>query len=257
MNKTKIEWCDSTWNPVTGCLNGCAYCYARKMVLRFGCTKQITNVFEENVPIKNQTGKTLPYPHGFSPTFYRYKLDELQKWTNPRTIFVCSMADLFGEWIPDEWIRSVFEAAEAAPQHRYLFLTKNPKRYADIQKHGGLPANKNMWYGASITNTELLEQAANAFGDIPFKVNTFFSIEPIMEDITSYKILRMDNFFSVFAKWIIVGAETGNRKEKVVPNKLWIDNICAAAYKVPVFMKDSLTPIVGDKNMRRELPWNN
>lgn len=29
--KTKIDWCDSTWNPVTGCLHGCAYCYARKI----------------------------------------------------------------------------------------------------------------------------------------------------------------------------------------------------------------------------------
>ena len=36
--KTKIDWCDSTWNPVTGCLHGCPYCYARGIAERFnGC----------------------------------------------------------------------------------------------------------------------------------------------------------------------------------------------------------------------------
>lgn len=35
MDKTKIEWCDSTWNPVTGCLHGCEYCYARQIAERF------------------------------------------------------------------------------------------------------------------------------------------------------------------------------------------------------------------------------
>ena len=35
MNKTKIDWCDSTWNPVTGCLHGCEYCYARGIANRF------------------------------------------------------------------------------------------------------------------------------------------------------------------------------------------------------------------------------
>lgn len=112
MNNTKIEWCDSSWNPVTGCLNDCAYCYARKMATRFGGSQKYANIFEENEPVRNQAGKILPYPHSFSPTFHRYKLDELQKWTKPRTIFVCSMADLFGEWIPDDWIEAVFEACK-------------------------------------------------------------------------------------------------------------------------------------------------
>ena len=34
--KTKIDWCDSSWNPVTGCLHGCEYCYARRIANRFG-----------------------------------------------------------------------------------------------------------------------------------------------------------------------------------------------------------------------------
>lgn len=34
--KTKIDWADSTWNPVTGCRHSCEYCYARKIAERFG-----------------------------------------------------------------------------------------------------------------------------------------------------------------------------------------------------------------------------
>ena len=39
MNKTKIEWCDYTWSPVTGCKHGCSYCYARKIAERFKGSK--------------------------------------------------------------------------------------------------------------------------------------------------------------------------------------------------------------------------
>ena len=161
--KTKIDWCDSTWNPVTGCLHGCEYCYARRIAERFGgCwrldlppdTSWRGNVGERGLmgdyarhsnrkchvldapeiecavfdPPSGYRGKVKPYPYSFDPTFHRYKLDEPQRWKKPRTIFVCSMADLFGDWVPDEWIAEVFKACDAAPWHRYLFLTKNPKR---------------------------------------------------------------------------------------------------------------------------------
>lgn len=31
MEKSKIEWTDSTYNPVTGCYNNCPYCYAHRI----------------------------------------------------------------------------------------------------------------------------------------------------------------------------------------------------------------------------------
>ncbi len=254
MINTQIEWCNSTWNPVTGCLNDCAYCYARKMAVRFGGKQKYANVFEENEPVRNQARKIMPYPHSFSPTFHRYKLNEPQKWTKPRTIFVCSMADLFGNWIPETWIEEVFAACKNAPQHRFLFLTKNPKRYAELQERGKLPTNSNMWYGTSVTNIKQFEQAANVLGTIPMKVNLFFSVEPLLEDITAYEGVRKDTFFLIFLKWIIIGAETGNRTDKVTPKREWIDNICMSA-NIPIFMKDSLIPIIGEKNMRRDFPW--
>ena len=95
MQKTKIEWCDMTWNPVTGCKLGCPYCYAAKLARRFG--------------------------KSFEPEFHSERLAQPAQIKKPQNIFVCSMADLFGEWVPDEWIKAVFDACAAAPQHRYLF----------------------------------------------------------------------------------------------------------------------------------------
>ena len=258
MNKTKIEWCDSTWNPVTGCLHDCEYCYARKIATRFGGTQKYASIFEENEPVIDSSGKILPYPHSFSPTFLRYRFDEPQKQTKPRTIFVCSMADLFGEWVPDDWIEAVFEACKKAPQHRYLFLTKNPKRYAELDERAKLPISDNMWYGATAVNNEQFSEAIKSFGYLYAK--TFLSIEPILENININNIHTPSGWcpeFKFYVDWIITGAESGNRKDKIIPEKAWIDNICNATDKAntPVFMKDSLIPIVGEKSMRREFPW--
>ena len=254
MNKTKIEWCDSTWNPVTGCLHGCEYCYARKIANRFGrafgkeenfigstwSTEADGNNHILELPIKDERKeKIAPYPFEFVPTFHRYRLDIPQKWKKPRTIFVCSMADLFGDWVPDEWIEAVFEACRKAPQHRYLFLTNNPKRYKELADKEQLPRSDNMWYGSTVTAMENYFISKKSF-------NTFLSIEPMFAPISPLTINGV--------KWLIIGAETGNRKNKVVPEKTWIGNICTSA-NVPIFMKDSLIPIVGEKNMRREYPF--
>ena len=172
MNKTKIEWCDSTWNPVTGCRHGCEYCYAKRIAERFGGyipdenpgtisvikSPLVGHAFEVNSmqARRQKDGKTVPaiYPFRFEPTFHRYRLDEPERWTKPRNIFVCSMADLFGDWVPDKWILDVFAACERAPQHRYLFLTKNPDRYIKLAQMDKLPKKNNMWYGTTVTTED-------------------------------------------------------------------------------------------------------
>ena len=132
MNKTKIEWCDRTWNPVTGCLHECEYCYARRIAKRFGTLDRDEageglefvldtpeRFYELNEPVRDSEGKIEPYPADFYPTLHYYRMDEPQRKTKPQTIFVCSMADLFGDWVPDSWIEEVFAACVKAPQHRY------------------------------------------------------------------------------------------------------------------------------------------
>lgn len=252
MNKTKIDWCDSTWNPVTGCLHGCEYCYARNIAHRFGGFTELedtdldyekiceSNIAEIEKPLKHLNGKgkigVSPYPFFFKPTFYRYKLDEPQKWKKGRNIFVCSMADLFGLWVPDSWIEEVFATCEKAPQHNYLFLTKNPQRYVELAEKGILRCSENMWYGWSQTKSEDVETLC-----FPCSPNLFVSVEPILEPVRPS-----------LEDWIIVGAESGRRKDKVIPKREWIEQIVEDCRKfdIPLFMKSSLEDIWGEPLMQ-------
>lgn len=257
MKRTKIEWCDSTWNPITGCFHGCEYCYARRIAERFKpfdmphlTEKGIYERLNElDTPIitecKDGKERTCAYPYGFEPTLHRYCLGDYAG-KKDRTIFVCSMADLFGSWVPDSWIEEVFAACEKAPQHRYLFLTKNPQRYIDLAIAGKLPPKDNMWYGTTATTSDEPFFYGGAW-------HTFVSIEPILRDYSG----EIQGMCDTFAQWVIVGAETGNRKGKVVPEKSWIDAITKTCIEsnITLFMKDSLIPIVGEENMFRELPW--
>lgn len=247
MNKTKIEWCDSTWNPVTGCQHNCPYCYAKGIATRFGFHAYEPDISERvllEMPVS--AGKKVPYPFDFAPTFHRYRLNEYEN-KKGRTVFVCSMADLFGSWVPDSWIEEVFAACEKAPQHRYLFLTKNPQRYIELATAGKLPAKDNMWYGTTATTPDAQFFWGGAW-------HTFVSIEPILRDYSG----EIQGMCDTFAQWVIVGAETGKRKSKVVPEKSWIDAITKTCIEknIILFMKDSLAPIIGEENMFRELPWD-
>ena len=199
-----IEWCDYSWNPVTGCLNGCEYCYARKIFARFG--------------------------KSFEPTMHEDKLGEPAKLKTPSRIFVGSTTDLFGDWVSEAWIEQVFEACRVAPQHKYLFLTKNPKRYDQLKSNGLLPYGH--WYGTTITKAG--DEYFNHYSHC-----TFVSIEPILDTVHLWH--------GDFPKWVIVGAETGNRKGRVIPPRYWIEMIVTDCEfeEVPVFMKRSLAKIWG------------
>lgn len=262
MNKTKIDWADMSWNPVTGCLHKCEYCYARKIATRFGgggygkqmgmfIAKYKDDAFkppyELNEPqlakTKNDWYRQAPYPFGFNPTLHRYRLNEPQKIKKPSTIFVCSMADLFGDWVPDEWIQEVFNACESAPQHQYLFLTKNGQRYEQL---GLLPNRENFWYGTTRTgiNRELESGASD-------HRNIFLSVEPLLAPLQKETIEALELW-----SWVIIGAETGNRKGKVIPKREWIEDIVNECRKagVPVFMKESLRELMG-LDFVQEFPW--
>ena len=106
---TRIEWTDSTWNPITGCTKvsaGCKHCYAETLSERFRGTKG--HYFER----------------GFDLTMRPAMLEQPLKWEKPRMIFVCSMSDLFHESVPIVYIDRVFDIMEQAYWHTFQVLTK-------------------------------------------------------------------------------------------------------------------------------------
>lgn len=261
MNRSKIEWCDHTWNPITGCRQDCKYCYARRMTARFAGDIRLNKMAKKDyslvpatdgggdlyvldAPMMNETGNPLVYPFGFEPTLHRYRMDYPGKLKMGNNIFVGAMSDIFGKWVPDSWLDEIFAVCEKYPIHNYLFLTKYPERYAEY----GVPVSfDNMWYGTSITKEKDIERISY----LPDLENIFVSIEPLHEDIYPENHRLIDRL-----DWIIIGAETGQSKDKVIPKAEWINKIVVKAdsKKIPVFMKDSLIPIVGEENMRRDFP---
>lgn len=263
MNKSAIDWCDFTWNPVTGCPNGCHYCYARKQAARFSgdirlnkASPQITHagggtyILEQ--PFKNSKDAVIQFPAGFEPTFHRYRLPMPAQKKKPAAIFVCSMGDLFAPVIPTKWIVDVFDACADAPWHTYLFLTKYPQRYEQLEHLAILPHESNFWYGTTITRAAELER----IGCLPMNANRFISIEPILEPIDIDA--RPLHSAIPYADWVIVGAETGNQKTKTTPERAWLEAIIENAHldHIPILLKDSkeLRAVWGGKPLREFPP---
>ena len=223
MKKTKIDWCDCTINPVVGCKNKCKYCYARKINQRFGFI-----------------------PNWEEPQFFEERLEQLKSKT-PKSIFMDSMSDI-GYW-EDEWINKVGDATRKNPQHNYIFLTKG---FSDGFSIGHMFRERelnNVFHKSNIFLGKTID-TNNKFN--VFEQYDFLSIEPILEPI-DLSLLH----HNLYTKQIIIGAETGNRKGKVIPKKEWIDEIvkqCDEAH-ARVFMKESLREIMGEDFRQDELIW--
>lgn len=208
MNPTKIEWATHTWNPVTGCRHGCPYCYARRIARRFGKTAAA---------------------RAFEPEFHPERLGQPLKRHKPARIFVCSQADLFGRWVPADWIRAVVDVARQAPQHTFVFLTKAPMRLL-------LPDfPDNCWVGVSTPTQQALNRAAWLLPEVKASVR-FVSAEPLLEPLS----LRAAAFR---LHWLIIGAETGPGAPPP-PRRLAADLAHQADEQgVPVFLKDNIEPV--------------
>lgn len=219
MKNTKIDWCDSTINCVYGCPNGCKYCYGNVMNKRFHYCK------EWNVP---------EWQPKHLKDFYSKK---------PKSIFIDSMSDI-GTW-KQEWFNVVIKAINDNPQHRYIALTKRFDRLKELINMCDSGVVTNLYIGTTVT-TQAQADRYTIF-DLWSERLDFFSIEPILEPIK----------LSVFPKTLIIGAETGNRKGKAIPQKEWIDSLVKQADKhnCIVFMKESLRKIMGDDFRQDKLLW--
>jgi protein gp37 len=206
VNRTKIEWTEWSWNPVTGCLHGCWYCYARKLTQRF---KKI-------------------FPNGFEPTFYPQRLKEPWQLKKPSKIFVCSISDLFAPWTPVKWREAVIDSMLFCPiKHTFQLLTKNPE---NIPKQVMFP--DNWWFGTTVTGENNDVKNIDEIKKVHANVR-FVSFEPLLGKIEpDLKGIQ----------WVIIGKLTGSKRVKLQDE--WVDTIFKEARRlnIPVFMKNNLIP---------------
>jgi protein gp37 len=231
MNRIKktIGYAGYSWNPVTGCLHGCGYCYARRIAERFG---GVTPPTPENGDPNHVRGQWDPphFPYGFAPTFYPQRLDEPLKLKTPAVIFVCDMADLFGRWVPRWWIHNVLHVVNEAKQHQFLFLTKYPERYAEVYED--LPANG--WYGTTVTKQEDLGR----LGYLPLHLHRWASFEPLLGPIDfAWRPYRV----AIPAlDWAVIGAQTGPGSRPC--DREWVNTLARDLHcrSIPVWIKDNV-----------------
>mgnify|MGYP000203672034 CR=1 FL=1 len=186
--KTKIEWTETSWNPITGCTKiseGCQNCYAAAFAKRL------------------QAMGNPRYPNGFQVTVHEDLIERPLKWKKPQFIFVNSMSDLFHEDIPEDVILRIFATMNQAKWHTFQILTKRPERL--VQMSSKISWTPNIWMGVSIENTkrlyrsDLLKQT-----DAHIK---FISAEPLLEDISEINLVGID--------WLIVGGESGHNARMI------------------------------------------
>lgn len=211
--KSKIEYATHCFNPVVGCKRGCPYCYSKRLNDRFKIIPDFTE-----------------------PKFFPERLSQPVKTKKPGVVVVGFQGDLFAEWIPYSWIEDTFYACQQAPQHQYLFLTKNPDRYLALEE---VRRPDNWYLGITIDKLSCFHLKA------PYL--DWISFEPLLEDVADEV-----NFEGL--KWVVIGGKTQPLRQ---PKKVWVDKILKRCDKhnIPVWMKDSLEGMGMYPNLRKETPW--
>lgn len=224
MAKTKIEWADSVWNPVTGCTPvspGCDHCYAQTMAHRL-----------------NAMG-VAGYERGFEVTLHPERLEEPRYWKKSRRIFVVSMGDLFHVGVPFKFIERVWDTMFncSGIVHDFMILTKRPDRMAEFYQWMHDARNRrtnfpNVWLGVTGENQAELDRRMNVLVTIP-AAKLFVSIEPQLERVNA-------NPWLPALSLVICGCESGTHRRPF--DEQWARDLkdqCVTA-NVPFFFKQSI-----------------
>lgn len=225
-DNNSIEWAQWSWNPVTGCKHDCPYCYARDIASRF-------------------------YPQKFEPSIYPGRLHAPVNTNVPdkanddlafKNVFTCSMADLFGKWVPLEWIDLVMAEVADNPQWNFLFLTKFPQRFAELKD---IP--RNAWLGTTVDCQSRVANAEKAFAKVAGGTK-WLSVEPML---TPLKFKHLEVF-----DWVVMGGASSSTKAPAwIPPYDWVHDLYAdcRSSDCKVYHKDNLG---FSEDMRiKEFPW--
>lgn len=225
-SNASIEWALFSWNPLTGCRHGCGYCYARD--------------------IAREKYLSIPLAERFEPMLYparlsmpsNTKVPDLSKVTDEvqriglRNVFTCSMADLFGKWNPDAWIKAVLQVIADNPQWNFLLLTKFPIRMAEFSYP------PNTWIGTTVDRQAAVQRAEKAFRKVRasgYQGVAWLSCEPMMERLTFESLDMFD--------WLVMGgASRSSETLPFAPPQRWISHLVAQAdaCHLPIYQKTNL-----------------
>lgn len=207
---SRIEWTETTWNPVTGCSKvseGCKHCYAERMSARLramGVEK---------------------YRRGFEVAQHESVIETPLRWRKPRLVFVNSMSDLFHDLVDPGFIEAVFEVMNRCPQHSFQVLTKRPERTLELDSD--LNWTPNIWLGVSIESGRWLRRLEAL--RLTSARTRFLSLEPLLGPLPNLDLSGVD--------WVITGGESGPGARPMDPD--WVREIrdnCVSR-DVPFFFK--------------------
>ncbi|MGE0227790.1 MAG: DUF5131 family protein [Dehalococcoidia bacterium] len=303
-HQTGIQWTHvpgyrgATWNPTTGCTRvsaGCDHCYAfelhdqrfatqRKAAVEFavGTGGHFTGAARD-IRLMRENGARLPFPAQYDVPFSTVQVLDEKRLTEPlrrripTAYFVDSMADLFHEEVPDEFLDRVFAVMALRPQHLFMVLTKRPSRMHDYltrrdrdeaigwaadtlyEEHGGdysrvnlllhfgihggprgwpLP---NVWLGVSVEDQAAADERIPWLLDTPTAVR-FLSCEPLLGAVDLMSIPYLISGYTEppyddRIDWVIAGGESGQHARLM--DLAWARSLRdqCAAAGVPFFMK--------------------
>ncbi|MDD5673009.1 MAG: phage Gp37/Gp68 family protein [Chitinivibrionales bacterium] len=207
---SRIEWTETTWNPITGCTKhsaGCLNCYAERMTRRL------------------QAMGAEAYRNGFAPVFHADLLDKPLAWKKPRMIFVNSMSDTFNEKITDNQILQLFAVMNMAHWHTFQVLTKRSDRLLELSPK--INWTPNIWQGVTVEHSATryrIEDLRRVGAQ-----TKFLSIEPLIGPIAGLNLAGIN--------WVIVGGESGPGARPM--KKEWVTairDVCVKS-KTPFFFK--------------------
>lgn len=227
-DKSRIEWTDATWNPVTGCTKitrGCDHCYAERFAERF----------------RGVSGH--PFEQGFDLKLHPARLSRPLTWKKPRMVFVNSMSDLFHKHVPARFIDQVFDVMEEADRHVFQVLTKRSsvmRKYLR-RRYGACLAPQHIWCGVSVEDQSATARVRH-LRQAPLSTR-FLSIEPLLGPIGNLDLTGI--------AWVIVGGESGPHARPMQP--AWVCRIRDRCVReqVPFFFKQwgGHTPKTGGREL--------